>query len=156
MRRLRGRGARGARSGTRPRSRWCGGTVRDPSRDTIRGGRDRSRDDVRAMMDAIEIRSAAPGDLPALRCLFRRSSLSNEGDRAALLANPEALVLTADGVDEGRTRVAVTVQGTIVGFITTLVDENSVVELEDLFVDPAWMRQGIATRLVADLVEHSR
>ena len=66
------------------------------------------------------------------------------------------MVLTADGVDEGRTRVAVTVQGTIVGFITTLVDENSVVELEDLFVDPAWMRQGIATRLVADLVEHSR
>lgn len=107
-------------------------------------------------MDAIEIRTAVPGDLPALRCLFRRSSLSNQGDRAALLANPEALVLTADGVDQGRTRVAVTGHGTIVGFATTLPDENSVVELEDLFVDPSWMRQGIATRLVADLIEHSR
>ncbi len=107
-------------------------------------------------MDAIEIRRAVPGDLPALRSLFRRSSLSNQGDRDALLANPEALVLTAAGVDEGRTRVAVTVHGTIVGFATTLPDENSVVELEDLFVDPAWMRQGIATRLVADLIERSR
>jgi GNAT superfamily N-acetyltransferase len=116
---------------------------------------DRGVGDSRAM-DIVRTRIAVPGDLPALRRLFRRSSLSNEGDRAALLANPDALVLAGDGVSEGRTRVAVTVDGRIVGFATVLLNENSTAELEDLFVDPVWMRQGIATRLVADLVEWAR
>ena len=107
-------------------------------------------------MDTFRVRAAVPADLPALRHLFRRSSLSNEGDRTALLANPEALVLAADGVAEGRTRVAVTVDGTITGFATVLRHENSTLELEDLFVDPDWMRQGVATRLVSDLIEHAR
>ncbi len=91
-----------------------------------------------------------------MRRLFRRSSLSNEGDRATLLANPDALVFAADGVAEGRTRVAVTVDGTIVGFATVLPHKNSKLELEDLFVAPDWMRKGIATRLVMDVIEHAR
>jgi GNAT superfamily N-acetyltransferase len=60
------------------------------------------------------------------------------------------LVFAADGVVEGRTRVAITASGTIIGFATTLPHENSTLELEALFVDPDWMRQGIATRLIAD------
>jgi GNAT superfamily N-acetyltransferase len=88
--------------------------------------------------------------------VFRRASLSNEGDRAALLANPDALVWAADGIAEGRTRVAVTADGTIVGFATVLPHENSTLELEDLFVDPDWMRRGIATRLISELIEHAR
>jgi GNAT superfamily N-acetyltransferase len=107
-------------------------------------------------MAIVRIRGAVQGDLPALRRLFKRSSLSNHGDRAALLANPDALVLPADGVAEGRTRVAVTVEGRIVGFATVLPHENSTLELEDLFVDPDWMRQGIATRLLADLIERAK
>jgi len=107
-------------------------------------------------VDIFRTRGAVPGDLPAVRCLFRRSSLSNEGDRAALLTHPEALILAADGIAEGRTRVAVTIDGTIVGFATVLPHENSTLELEDLFVDPDWMRRGIATRLIADLVEQAR
>jgi GNAT superfamily N-acetyltransferase len=107
-------------------------------------------------MDVVRIRTAVPDDLPAVRGLFRRSSLSNEGDRAALLANPEALVLDEDNVAEGRTRVAVAADGTILGFATVLLVEDSTFELEDLFVDPDWMRQGIATRLVSDLIAQAR
>ena len=108
------------------------------------------------LMDLVRIRTAVPEDLPALRGLFRRASLSNEGDRDALLANPDALVLADDGVAEGRTRVAVAPDGTILGFATVLSVEDSAFELEDLFVDPDWMRQGIATRLVLDLIAQAR
>jgi GNAT superfamily N-acetyltransferase len=106
----------------------------------------------------IGIRSAVPGDLPALRGIFRRSSLSNEGDREALLANPEALELPDDGVTDARTRVAVAADGTVLGFVTGLaVDlDGSVLELEDLFVDPDWMRKGVARRLMADLTATAR
>ena len=96
------------------------------------------------------IRAAVPADLDDLRELFRRSSLSNEGDRAGLLSHPDALVLTGAGVDEGRTRVAV-VDGRIVGFATLLATE-----LEDLFVDPDWMRRGIGQALVLDAVALAR
>ena len=93
------------------------------------------------------IRAAAPEDTAALRDLFRRSSLSNEGDRASLLAHPEALELS--GLEAG-TRVAV-VDGRIVGFATLLSGE-----LEDLFVDPGWMRRGIGRALVLDAVALAR
>ncbi len=93
------------------------------------------------------IRAAEPEDTAALRDLFRRSSLSNEGDRVALLAHPEALELEAG---EGRTRVAV-VDGRIVGFATLVSGE-----LEDLFVDPDRMRRGIGRALVLDAVALAR
>jgi GNAT superfamily N-acetyltransferase len=102
------------------------------------------------------IRTAVAGDLPALRRVYRRASLSNEGDREALLANPDALELPDTGVAEGRTRVAVASDGTIVGFATGLRLDGAVLDLEDLFVDPDWRRRGIARRLVADLVASSR
>jgi len=49
------------------------------------------------------IRDASPGDMPALRDVFRRSSLSNDGDRPNLLAHPEVLELGDRAVREGRT-----------------------------------------------------
>jgi len=100
---------------------------------------------------AIEIRTGAPGDLTALRRLFRRSSLSVEAFREALLADPEALELSDTAVAEGRTRVAVAADGAIVGFITFLPLGGLVLELEDLFVDPDRMRQGVARQLVDHL-----
>lgn len=93
------------------------------------------------------IRAAAPEDTAALRDLFRRSSLSNESDRTALLAHPEALDLS---LLEAGTRVAV-VDGRIAGFATLLSGE-----LEDLFVDPGWMRRGIGRALVLDAVAVAR
>src|SRR4051812_38535241 len=96
-------------------------------------------------------RMATADDLGALREVFRRSSLSNAGDRANLLASPEALHWTGDGIAEGRTRVAVDDDGRILGF-ATVVDMVGGQELEDLFVDPDAMRQGVASQLVEDVV----
>jgi GNAT superfamily N-acetyltransferase len=103
-------------------------------------------------ISVVQIRPAVAGDLPALRRVYRRASLSNEGDREVLLANPDALELPGTGVAEGRTRVAIASDGTIVGFATGLRLDGAVLDLEDLFVDPDWRRRGIARRLVADLV----
>jgi GNAT superfamily N-acetyltransferase len=136
------------------------------------------------------IRTAVADDLPSLRGLFRRSSLSNQGDRANLLAHPEVLELPDDGVLAGRTRVAVASDGEIVGFATTVVAPGQagaeaaeprpaeprptepqpaeprpaephpagrgILELEDLFVDPPRMRQGVARALVDDVVQAAR
>jgi len=100
----------------------------------------------------VRIRMACASDLPALRDLFRRSSLFNEGDRDLLLARPEVLELADEGIIDGRTRVAVGADDEILGFITTHLLDACVLEIEDLFVDPDWMRTGVASRLVEDLL----
>jgi hypothetical protein len=53
------------------------------------------------------IREAVPADLPGLRDVYRRSSLSNQGDRESLLANPDVLEFPGPAAGDGRTRVAV-------------------------------------------------
>jgi GNAT superfamily N-acetyltransferase len=103
---------------------------------------------------AFEIRDAVPADLAALRDIYRRASLSNEGDRVTLLANPDALEFPGLGGDDRRTRVA-TSDGRITGFATS-VPAVDVIELDDLFVDPAWMRQGAGRALVVDAVAIAR
>jgi GNAT superfamily N-acetyltransferase len=100
----------------------------------------------------VRIRAAWASDLAALRDVFRRSSLSNEGDRDLLLARPEALELTDVGITEGRTQVAVGADDEILGFIIVRPLDARVLEIEDLFVDPDWMRTGVASRLVEDLL----
>lgn len=82
------------------------------------------------------------------------SSLSNEGDRDDLLANPEFLEFDGAHVREGRTRV-VEAERHIVGFATTIANGSSL-ELDDLFVDPAWMRRGVGRQLVADALDWAR
>ena len=94
------------------------------------------------------IRWSALADLPALTDVFARASLSNEGDRDALLAHPEALVLAGEGIAAGLTRVA-TNSDDIVGFATTVLVDG-VLDLQDLFVDPDWMRHGMGRDLVQD------
>jgi GNAT superfamily N-acetyltransferase len=101
-----------------------------------------------------EIRDAVPGDIDRLRAVFRRSALHNDGDRDILLAHPDALELSDVAVREGRTRVAVR-DGVIVGFASWL-SAGDALELEDLFVDPAWMRRGAGRELVLDLVAIAR
>jgi GNAT superfamily N-acetyltransferase len=101
------------------------------------------------------ITDALPADIEALRELFRRSSLSNSGDRANLLANPDVLWLSDRSVQQGRTRVAIGTDGRIVGFATSLVAGDAL-ELEDLFVDPDWMSRGVGRALVLDVVGTAR
>lgn len=101
------------------------------------------------------IRDSGPADLDALRDVYRRSSLSNDGDRASLLANPEVLEFPGPATGDGCTRVAVATDGRVIGFATTLI-AGDMAELDDLFVDPDWMRRGIGRALVLDAIEIAR
>jgi ribosomal protein S18 acetylase RimI-like enzyme len=96
------------------------------------------------------IRDAEISDMVDLQGIFERASLSNENDLGLLKEHPEWLVLSDDAVVEGRMRVALADDGTVVGF-ATLMTSDAFAELEDLFVDPPWMRHGIATALVLDI-----
>ena len=100
------------------------------------------------------IRDCGPADLDALRDVYRRSSLSNDGDRANLLANPDVLEFPGPATGDGRTRDA-DAGGRVVGFATTLIAGDAA-ELDDLFVDPGWMRRGIGRALVLDAIEIAR
>jgi len=109
---------------------------------------DRGTSDHTAVM-SISIRGAEMTDMEDLQGVFLRASLSNENDRGPLLKHPEWLVLSNSGVLERRMRVAVK-GNTLAGFATYLISDG-VAELEDLFVDPPWMRRGIGEALVLDL-----
>ena len=91
-------------------------------------------------------------DYPAMQRVYRRASLGNEGDRAALLANPEALHLSDDLIRRGRAWAAATGDDVVVGFISTTSIGAGVLELEDLFVDPDVQRRGVARALLANVI----
>jgi len=97
------------------------------------------------------IRLGTSADLAAAASVYRRASLSNAGDRGNLLAHPEYLILGPEGLAEGRTHV-VEEDGSLVGF-ATWIETAGTVELEDLFVDPGYMRRGIAAALVSRIVD---
>ena len=97
------------------------------------------------------IRLGTSADLAAARSVYRRASLSNAGDRDNLLAHPGYLILEPEGLAEGRTHVAEE-DGSVVGF-ATWAETASASELEDLFVDPGYVRRGIATALVSRIAE---
>ena len=105
-------------------------------------------------MSDVEIRTAEPSHIDAIRDVYRRASLWNDGDRDVLLANPDALDFDPAPVTERRTRVAVD-GDTVVGFATTR-RERDVFELDDLFVDPDRMRRGVGLALVRDAVDAAR
>ncbi len=100
------------------------------------------------------IRTARSKDVTVLRDLYRRSSLSNDGDRAGLLAHPDSLVFDDTSVGDERTRVAVD-GDRIVGF-ASIRRVAGIAELDDLFVDPDWMRRGVGRKLVLDAMAIAR
>jgi ribosomal protein S18 acetylase RimI-like enzyme len=97
------------------------------------------------------IRLGTSADLAAVSSVYRRASLSNPGDRDNLLAHPEYLILGPEGLAEGRTHIAEE-DGSVAGF-ATWAGTAGTIELEDLFVDPGYMRRGIATALVTCIAE---
>jgi GNAT superfamily N-acetyltransferase len=103
---------------------------------------------------AATLRTATAEDVAVLRDIFRRSSLSNVNDRAALLAAPDALEWSGDGIAAGCTLMAEDVDGRAVGFVTAIPCGEGR-ELDDLFVDPDAMRRGVATRLVTAVLEQA-
>ena len=109
-------------------------------------------------MTEIAVRQARLADLPELAAIFRRASLSNVGDREPLLTRPELLVFGGQEVEQrlaDNQTWAAEIHGTVVGF-ATLIGQDSGRELEDLFVDPSWMRRGAATRLIREVVREAR
>ncbi|MGZ4271409.1 MAG: GNAT family N-acetyltransferase [Solirubrobacteraceae bacterium] len=101
-------------------------------------------------MTAYDLRWAVAADRDALDDLHRRSSFVWPEDRASLEAHPDALGVAPEAIHERRVRVAVDPEGQIVGFSTVSVVADGVCELDDLFVDPGAMRQGIGRALVED------
>jgi len=97
------------------------------------------------------IRPGTLADLPAATSVYRRASLSNTSFRDNLLAHPEYLILGLEGLAEGRTYVAEE-DGAVVGF-ASWAESGGTTELEDLFVDPGYMRRGIATALVNHIAD---
>ena len=97
------------------------------------------------------IRLGTLADLAAATRVYRRASLSNATYRDDLLAHPEYLILRPEGLAEGRTYVA-DEDGAVVGF-ASWTEADGTTELEDLFVDPGYMRRGIATALVNRIAE---
>jgi GNAT superfamily N-acetyltransferase len=102
----------------------------------------------------VEIRAGTLADVPTLREIFRRSSLSNEGDRPLFAEHPELLDWADTPLRQERTRVAL-VDGRIAGFASLIVTDE-VGELEDLFVDPGAMGQGVGRALTDDAAAIAR
>lgn len=94
------------------------------------------------------IRSADFDDIDSLRDIFRRASLTIESDRDLFATHPEWLVWDDEMLPF--TRVAI-VDGQVVGFASARPIDDFL-ELEDLFTDPDWMRQGVARVLIEDMV----
>jgi GNAT superfamily N-acetyltransferase len=105
-------------------------------------------------MGDASVRLATVDDIDALRVVYRRASLSNEGDLPFLWAHPELLELDDRAVHDGRT-IAATQDDLVVGFATVSVATTHV-ELDALFVDPDHRRAGHAIRLVRAVVDTAR
>jgi len=114
-------------------------------------GEGRDRGEAAVVPGALNIRSATADDVTALAEVYRRASMANEGDRPLYAEHPELLDWPGAGAREGRTRVAI-VDGRPVGF-ATLSFADARADLEDLFVDPDWMRRGIGRALVEDIAD---
>jgi N-acetylglutamate synthase-like GNAT family acetyltransferase len=102
-------------------------------------------------MRGITIRPARISEREPLEQLQRRASLSNPGDRQALLANPEAIELPVDQIEDGLVFVA-EAEGSIKGFAAILPREDGDAELDGLFVEPAAWGKGVGRALVEHCV----
>jgi len=99
------------------------------------------------MREHLRIRLALASERLALQELQRRASLSNPGDREALLANPDAIDLPLAQITAGHVFV-LEVAGAIEGFAAILPREDGNAELDALFVEPDTWRQGFGRALI--------
>ena len=78
----------------------------------------------------------------------RRSSDVWEAYREQLAANPDAIELPQNFIDNGWVRVAVAGDETPIGFSVVIPTDGQVHELDGLFVEPTHMRCGVGRALV--------
>jgi len=103
----------------------------------------------------VVIRTAATVEKKALEALQLRASLTNAGDREALLANPDAIEVPVAQIAAGRVFVS-ELSGATVGFSAIEPRMDGETELDALFVDPDVRRQGIGRLLVEHCAEVAR
>jgi GNAT superfamily N-acetyltransferase len=103
----------------------------------------------------VSIRLARRDEQTMLESLQRRASLSNPGDRDAILANPDAIELPLDQITSGGVFVA-ECDGVAAGFAAIVPRADGGAELDALFVEPHLWKQGIGRRLVAHVAEVAR
>jgi GNAT superfamily N-acetyltransferase len=98
------------------------------------------------------VRPARLDEHTMLESLQRRASLSNPGDRGALLANPDAIALPIEQIAAGCVFVAER-DGVVAGFAVVVPRPDGGAELDGLFVDPHLWKHGIGRRLVDHIAE---
>jgi len=101
------------------------------------------------------IRPARFDEQRSLESLQRRASLSNPGDRDALIANPDAIELPMEQIAAGCVFVA-ELDGVAAGFAAVVPRPDGGAELDALFVEPHLWKRGIGRRLVEHVVEVAR
>lgn len=99
------------------------------------------------MTSSVTIRTATPSERKELEALQRRASLTNEGDREALLANPDAIEIPLEQIAAGRVFVS-EMSGATVGFSAIEPRLDGGTELDALFVDPNARRRGVGRLMV--------
>jgi N-acetylglutamate synthase-like GNAT family acetyltransferase len=107
------------------------------------------------MTAALTIRVAETTEQKALEALQWRASLNNPGDRAALLAHPDAIELPLDQIRAGGVLVA-EADGVIAGFAAVLPRADGQSELDGLFVEPTAWRKGVGRSLVERCCQFAR
>jgi GNAT superfamily N-acetyltransferase len=103
----------------------------------------------------ITVRAATLAEQKALEALQLRASLTNEGDREALLANPDSIEIPVEQIAGGRVFVS-ELSGAIVGFSAIEPRLDGETELDALFVDPNARRGGIGRLMVEYCAEVAR
>lgn len=98
-------------------------------------------------MSDLLIRPALQDERSHLEALQWRASLSNPGDRDALLAHPDAIALPLEQIAAGHVFVAEQ-DGMIIGFAAVVPREDGQAELDALFVDPTLWKRGVGRVLV--------
>jgi len=107
------------------------------------------------MVHDIVIRPARSDEQATLESLQRRASLNNPGDRDALLANPDAIALPIEQIAGGCVFVAER-DGAVAGFAAIVPRPDGGAELDALFVEPHFWKQGIGRRLVEHVADIAR
>lgn len=106
-------------------------------------------------MEKFLIRPAVIAEQKDLEDLQRRASLTNVGDRDALLAHPDAIELPPEQIAAGAVFV-LEQNGAIAGFAALLSRTDGGAELDALFVEPTMRRCGIGRSLVEHCLEVAR
>jgi N-acetylglutamate synthase-like GNAT family acetyltransferase len=101
------------------------------------------------------IRRAFVSEQKELEALQLRASLTNAGDREALLQHPDAIEVPMEQIISGSVVVCER-DGVILGFAAVLPRQDGEAELDALFVDPEARRCGIGRALVAHCAETAR